>query len=90
MTIQGKRLSRNRLARVYCAMSLQGLLWYFRSNQGRLRGINKGSINVDNFAGAVTSFHLANVEKQIKVGDLLDLGKKKYSGGSSCSTFFWN
>ena len=38
--------------------------------------------------------HLANVEKHIKTGGLLDWGKKKYSGGSTSSTsnlrFFWN
>ena len=51
-------------------------------------------MNVNNFSDGVASFHLANVEKQIKVGDLLDLGKKKHSGGSSFSTsnlqFFCN
>ena len=41
---------------------------------------------MENFADGVASFHLANVEKQIKVGDFLDLGNKKYSGGSSSST----
>ena len=41
---------------------------------------------MDNFAGGVASIRLANVEKQIKAGAFLDLGKKKYSGGSSSST----
>ena len=51
-------------------------------------------MNVNNFADDVASIHLVNVEKQIKAGRLLDLGKKKYFGGSSSSTsnlkFFWN
>ena len=55
-------------------------------NEGRLRGINKGSINVDNFAEGVASAHLNNVEKQIKTDGFFDLGKKKYSDGSSFAT----
>ena len=41
----------------------------------------------------VVSIHLANVERYIKAGGLLNWGKNKYSGGSSTSTFlqfFWN
>ena len=52
-------------------------------NEGRLRGINKRSINVDNFADGVASVYLGNVEKQINGRDL---GKNKYSDGSSYST----
>ena len=52
-------------------------------NEGRLRGINKRSINVDNFADGVASVYLGNVEKQINGRDL---GKNKYSDGSSSST----
>ena len=82
MAIQGRLLSRNRLARVHCVISLQSLLSQFRRNDGRLRGINKGLINLDNFADGIASIHLANVERKIKAEDLLVSGKKKYSGGS--------
>ena len=39
--------------------------------------MNKGSINVDNFVDGVAFIPLANVEKQIKAGDLVGLGKRK-------------
>ena len=48
--------------------------------------MNKGSIKLDNFADGVAFIPLTNVEKQIKARDLADLGKRKYSGDSSCST----
>ena len=41
---------------------------------------------MNNFVDGVASIHLGNVEKQIKAGGFLDLGKNKYSGGSSSST----
>ena len=41
---------------------------------------------MDDFAYGVASNHLSNMEKQNKVGGLLDLGKNKYSGGFSSST----
>ena len=37
-----------------------------------LKGIKKGSVNVDNYIYGIASVHLANVEKLIKVGRILD------------------
>ena len=41
-------------------------------NDCRLRGINKGSVNVDNYTDDVASIYLANVQKHIKTALLLD------------------
>ena len=51
-----------------------------------LRRINKGSVNVGNFADSVASTQLAKMEKHIKAGFLFDWGKKKYLGGFSSLT----
>ena len=63
-------------------------------NKARFRGINIESVNVDNYANGVASTHLANMEKHIKNGGLLNWGKRKNSGGSWPSTsnlwFLWN
>ena len=37
-----------------------------------LRRINKGSVNVGNFADSVASIQLAKMEKHIKSGSLFD------------------
>ena len=54
-------------------------------NEARLKGIKKGSVNVDDYIDGIASIHFANVEKRIKVGRLLDKANKKYSGDSSFS-----
>ena len=41
---------------------------------------------MDSYPDEVASIHLANVERHIKAGGLLDWGKKKYSCASSSST----
>ena len=41
-------------------------------NEARLKIINKESVNVDNDAHKEASIHLANVEKHIRAGGLLD------------------
>ena len=55
-------------------------------NEAKLRGIKKGSVNVDYNADGVASIHFARVKIHIKGVGLLDLGSKKYSGGSLSST----
>ena len=55
------------------------------TNESRPRETKKGSVNVESYPDDVTSIDLANVEKHIKAGGLLDWAKKIYSGGSSSS-----
>ena len=48
----------------------------FKSNDlSRLgsRGIHNESVNVENYVHGVASIHLANVEKHIKAGSLLNI-----------------
>ena len=42
---------------------------------------------MDNYADDVATIHLANVEKNIKPGGLLDQAKRRYSGGYSSWTW---
>ena len=46
-----------------------------------LRQMNKEPAIVGNFADSVAFTHLANAEKHIRAGSLLDWGKKKYFDG---------
>ena len=55
------------------------------TNESRKKKKKKGSVNVESYPDDVTSIDLANVEKHIKAGGLLDWAKKIYSGGSSSS-----
>ena len=55
------------------------------TNESRPRETKNGSVDVESYPDDVTSIDLANVEKHIKAGGLLDWAKKIYSGGSSSS-----
>ena len=50
--------------------------YHHQRNEVRLWEIHPGSANVENFADGVASIDLANVEKHIKTGGLLDWGRR--------------